>query len=165
MFPPRRENPFRLVGGIEATATPSKPAKRHVVDDAPPAPTSLHLRQRKWVTRDIDAHIKARLTYQESVSWLAAAEAENLSPASIEAAREDTRKFHAEMVEAARNLVVVMPTDLKALCDLTMYLEKHFTALPEEVNGRSLAFYLLHTVRLSLRAVAKYGKHDRDDDE
>ncbi|MGY2906566.1 hypothetical protein [Bradyrhizobium sp. URHC0002] len=132
-------------------------------------PEELGLRDRACVKRGIEAHIEARRTYQAAVSWLAAAEAENLSIASIEAAREDTRKFHAEMVEAARSLIIVMPTDLKALCDLTMYLEKNFTILPTDVvvagdfggvpRVESFAFHLLRTVRLSLRHVAKYGKH------
>jgi hypothetical protein len=61
-------------------------------------------------------------------------------------------------------LLVVMPTDPKALVDLLMYLEKNFSVLPPEIaagasNGESLAFDLLRTVRLSLRQIAKYGKH------
>jgi hypothetical protein len=52
-----------------------------------------------------------------------------------------------------------------ALVDLLLYLEKHFTTLPREVNGRSLAFDLLRTVRLSLRKIAQYGKYEKDDDE
>jgi hypothetical protein len=59
----------------------------------------LCFRHRATVKRDIEAHIEARRTYQAAVSWLAAAEAEHLSIASIEAAREDIRKFHAEMVD------------------------------------------------------------------
>jgi hypothetical protein len=44
------------------------------------------------------------------------------------------------------------------------YLEKNFSVLPPEIacgdsNGQSLAFDLLRTVRLSLRAISKYGKH------
>jgi len=57
-----------------------------------------------------------------------------------------------------------MPTDPKALADLLMYLEKHFSLLPPEINGKSLAFDLLRTMRLSLRHIAKYGKHGRDDE-
>jgi hypothetical protein len=126
------------------------------------------------VKREIDAHIAARCAYQKGVSWIAAAEAEKLPQASIEAAREDLHRLHAEMVEAARSLVVVMPTDLKALCDLTMYLENNFTSLPAEVDtggmrgtmpkSETLAFNLLRTVRLSLRHVARYGKHGKDCD-
>jgi hypothetical protein len=62
-----------------------------------------------------------------------------------------------------------MPTDPKGLVDLLMYIEKNFTSLPAEVvcggdfggmpRVESLAFNLLRTMRLSLRAVAKYGKH------
>jgi hypothetical protein len=57
------------------------------------------------VKRDIDAHIAAPQAYQQAVSWSAAAEAENLPIANIEAAREDLRRLHAEMVEAARMLL------------------------------------------------------------
>ena len=131
----------------------------------------LCFRHRATVKRDIEAHIEARRTYQAAVSWLAAAEAEHLSIASIEAAREDIRKFHAEMVDAARSLVNVLPTDLKALCDLTMYLEKNFTSLPADVviagdfggvpRVESLAFHLLRAVRLSLRHVARYASTGR----
>jgi hypothetical protein len=58
-----------------------------------------------------------------------------------------------------------MPTDPKALVDLLLYLEKNFTAVPQEIirgaggSAQSLAFDLLRTVRLSLREIAKYGKH------
>jgi hypothetical protein len=38
-----------------------------------------------------------------------------------------------------------------------MYLEKNFTFLPQEECGRSLAFDLLHTMRLTMRKVA-YGR-------
>jgi hypothetical protein len=40
-----------------------------------------------------------------------------------------------------------------------LYLEKNFSLLPQECCGRSLAFDLLRTMRLSLRKIAKYGKH------
>ena len=83
--------------------------------------------------QDIKGHILARRTYQQGVAWLIAAKDQNLPSANSEAAREDVRTLHSEMVEAARRLVIVMPTDRKALCDLTMYLETNFTSLPEEV--------------------------------
>ena len=55
-----------------------------------------------------------------------------------------------------------MPTDIKALVDLLVYLGKNIS-VPELAcgasNGQSLAFELLRTVRLSLRATSKYGKH------
>jgi hypothetical protein len=50
-----------------------------------------------------------------------------------------------------------------SVADLLLYLEKHFSLLPTEICGRSLAFDLLRTMRLSLRCVAKYGKYDKDD--
>jgi hypothetical protein len=70
------------------------------------------------------------------------------------------------MTEAARNLLVVLPTSLIALVDLLFYLEKNFSVLPPEIacgasNGQSLALDLLRTVRLSLREIAKYGKSGR----
>ena len=52
-----------------------------------------------------------------------------------------------------------MPSEPRALCDLLLYLEKNFSILPQELCGRSLAFDLLRTLRLSLRSIAKYGKH------
>jgi hypothetical protein len=117
----KRKNPFRLVGGTDATEAPvSKPARPRgrqavaEVDDEPEASQSGGYRDRATVKRDIEAHIAARQAYQHGVSWIAGAEAENLPVANIEAAREDLRMLHAEMVEAARSLVIVMPTDLKA---------------------------------------------------
>ena len=47
------------------------------------------------------------------------------------------------------------PTDIRALVHLLMYLEKKFTILPQEMVGRSLAFDLLRTMRLSLRKIAR----------
>ena len=73
----------------------------------------LGFRDRACVKREIEAHIEARRTYPAAVSWLAAAEAENLSTASIEVAREDTGKFYAEMVEAARRCVWIERRALK----------------------------------------------------
>ena len=67
------------------------------------------------------------------------------------------------MQASARNVLICMPTDPKALVDLLLYLEKNFSVLPQEFlrNGgdESLAFYLLRTVRLSLRPIARYGKY------
>jgi hypothetical protein len=121
-------------------------------------------RSREAVQRDIDAHIHARKVYGQAVAWLAAAEAENLPQANIEAARSETQVLYQEMQEAARHLLISMPTDPKALVDLLMYLEKNFSILPLELTHgasgcQSLAFDLLRTVRLSLRWIAKYGKH------
>jgi hypothetical protein len=67
------------------------------------------------------------------------------------------------MQEAARNLLICMPTDLKGLVDLLLYMEKNFSTLPQEIihagNGsQSLALDLLRTVRLSLRQITKYAK-------
>lgn len=95
---------------------------------------------------------------------MVAAEAENLPQANIEAARSETQVLYQEMQEAARHLLINMPTDPKGLVDLLLYLEKNFSFLPLELpHGQgatqSLAFDLLRTVRLSLRWIAKYAKH------
>lgn len=37
------------------------------------------------------------------------------------------------MSEAARNLLLVMPTDLTVLIDVLLYLERNFSILPTEV--------------------------------
>jgi hypothetical protein len=56
-------------------------------------------------------------------------------------------------------LVICMPTDPKALVDLLMYMERHFSILPQEINGRSLAFFMLH------RFVASRSTESRDRNE
>jgi hypothetical protein len=68
---------------------------------------------------------------------------------------------YREMQEAARHLLICMPTDPKGLVDLLLYLENNFSILPLEISqgrcngdGQSLAFDLLRTVRLSLREIA-----------
>jgi len=124
-------------------------------------------RSRSAVQRDIDAHISARKAYARAVAWEAAAQDEELLPDKIEDARQHTVDAHREMQEAARNLLICMPTDPKGLIDVLMYLEKNFSVLPQEVfsshngGGQSLAFYLLRTVRLSLRqAFKREGPHN-----
>jgi hypothetical protein len=56
---------------------------------------------------------------------------------------------YREMQQAARHLLIRMPTDPKGLVDLSMYLEKNFSVLPQEVihggSGQSLAGDLLRT--------------------
>jgi hypothetical protein len=47
-------------------------------------------RSREAVRRDIEAHVSARKAYSQEVAWLAAAEAEGLPAANIEAARQET---------------------------------------------------------------------------
>jgi hypothetical protein len=168
MFPPRRNNPFRIVGGFETAGSEKPIANRRgrVIDDEPELPPMRNdWRTREGVKKHIAKHVEARAAYAKAVAWTAAAEAQKLPLAQIEQAHLDTFHLYQEMQECARSLVICMPTDPRALVDLLMYLEKHFTTLPQEVNGRSLAFDLLRTVRLSLRAVARYGKYDKDDDE
>jgi hypothetical protein len=50
------------------------------------------------------------------------------------------------MQEAARHLLVCMPTDLKGLVDLLLYMEKNFSVLPQEIThaaGVDQSLYLL----------------------
>jgi hypothetical protein len=104
---------------------------------------------------------------KKAVAWEAAAEAEELPAHRIEEARQNTVTAYREMQEAARSLLICMPTDPKALVDLLLYMEKNFSVLPQEIShgastGHSLAFDLLRTVRLSLREIARYGKYGTD---
>jgi hypothetical protein len=176
MFPPRRDNPFRLVGGTEATVSP--PAKRRgrrpidrEIDDEPEVPTCLvDFRTREGVKAHIDEHIKARDAYAKAAAWKMAAEAQNLPVAQIDQAQNEAWKRYLEMLEAGRRLLIVMPTDPKGLVDLLLYLEKNFTVLPPEITHaagttHSLAFDLLRTMRLSLRPIARYGKYDKSEED
>jgi hypothetical protein len=54
-----------------------------------------------------------------------------------------------------RNLMIVMPTEHRALIDLLLYLEQNFSLLPREINEQSTVLSLLRTMRISLR---RYGK-------
>jgi hypothetical protein len=145
---------------------------------AKPTPTAAEIspgealygpsRSRSAVQANIDAHIKARKDYGRAVAWeMAVLDGEGVR-SQLEDAREHTLKAYEELQEAARHLLICMPTDAKALVDILLYLEKNFSTLPPEMvhganTGQSLAFDLLRTVRLSLRAIAKYGKHDGRD--
>lgn len=155
MFPPRRENPFRLVGGVDVAQESANPSERHY--DDPTEKTAW--RSRDEVEVAIRQHERARKEYARAAAWAAEAEAqEGLPPATVEQARVDAIRAFRELDEAGRMLILSMGTDVKGLIDLLMYMEKHFSVLPQEILGRSLAFYLLKTVRLSLRRIAKYGK-------
>jgi hypothetical protein len=125
-------------------------------DEAP----KLDWRNRENIKADIDRHVAARRAYAKAVAWEIAAEDGNLPPPQIEEAKEQTARAYAEMDWAGRHLLICMPTDPRALVDLPLYLEKHFSVLPQEICGRSLAFELLHIVRLSLRKITKYGKYE-----
>jgi hypothetical protein len=123
----------------------------------------------KWLSREnvqgkIDAHIAARQAYGQALARITAIEDGSLPAAQMADAQLKAFEAYNEMTEAARRLLVVMPTEPKALVDLLFYLEKNFSVLPPEIacgasNGQSLAFDVLRTVRLSLRAISKYGKH------
>jgi hypothetical protein len=89
-----------------------------------------------------------------------------LPAAQIADAQLKAFEAYSEMTEAARRLFVVMPTEPKALVDLLLYLEKNFSILPPEIacgasNGQSLAFDLLRTARLSLRAIRRMANTGR----
>jgi hypothetical protein len=62
------------------------------------------------------------------------------------------------MMEAGRHLILAGPAEPKAMIDWCLYMEKHFSLLPQELMGQSLSLHLLKIVRLSLRKIAKYGK-------
>jgi hypothetical protein len=119
-------------------------------------------RSRAAVQLDIDAHVKARRAYGKAVAWEAAAQAEELPAYRIEEARCLTAMAYREMQEAARHLLICMPTDPKGLVDLLMYLEKNFSVLPQEISqgagaNQSLAFDLLRTpiMKRRRRSVSK----------
>jgi hypothetical protein len=123
----------------------------------------LSRRDREAVQSDIDRHLASRQAYGQALARVTAIEDGHLPEAQMADAQLKAFEAYSEMTEAARRLLVVMPTDPKALVDLLMYLEKNFSVLPPEIatgasNGQSLAFDLLRTVRLSLRDIAKYGK-------
>jgi hypothetical protein len=118
-------------------------------------------RSRSAVQADIDAHVKARKAYGKAVAWEAACREEDAVEYQREEARELTERRYQEMKDAARHLLICMPTDPKGLVDLLQYLEHNFSVLPEEMrscrgsnSSESLAFNLLRTVRLSLREIA-----------
>jgi hypothetical protein len=122
------------------------------------APPKVYWRSRKHVGADIDQHIAARDAYGKAVAWEAAAESQNLPPAQIEEAREQTVKAFQKMQYRARSLLIVMPTDRRALVDLLLYLEQNFTILPQEMTKHSVTFEILRTVRLSLRRMEDDGQ-------
>jgi hypothetical protein len=134
----------------------TNPASSEPQEDA--ANSRADWRSRERIREDIDLHIAAREVYGKAVAWEVAAESQNLPPAQIEEARQRTAQAFEEMQYRGIALVTVMPTEHKALVDLLLYLEKNFSVLPQELHGRSLAFDLLKTMRLSLRRHAGYGK-------
>jgi hypothetical protein len=88
-----------------------------------------------------------------------------LPAAQIADAQLKAFEAYSEMTEAARRLLIVMPTEPTAPVDLLFYLEKNFSVLPPEIacasNGQSLAFDLLRTARLSLRAIRRMANMGR----
>jgi hypothetical protein len=123
-------------------------------------PSKVHWRTREHIRDDIAVHEAARVAYAKAVAWEAAAESENLPPAQIEEARQRTAEAFNEMQYRGHALLIVMPTEERALVDLLLYLERNFSVLPQELHGRSLALDLLKTMRLSLRKRTKYGKYE-----
>jgi hypothetical protein len=157
------ENIITFPGSSERKPTVAEPAP--TASEVAPGETRYGpSRSRSAVQADIDAHVKARKAYGKAVAWEAAAQAEELPAYRIEEARCNTAMAYREMQDAARNLLICMPTDPKGLVDLSLYLEKNFSVLPQEIThgagtSQSLAFDLLRTVRLSLREIAKYSKY------
>jgi len=116
-------------------------------------------RARSAVQADIDAHIRARKAYGKAVAWEAACRDGDAVEYQREEEREHTEHAYREMKDAARHLLICMPTDPKGLVDLLLYLEQNFSVLPDEITSgshksESLAFNLLRTVRLSLREIS-----------
>ena len=133
------------------------------MDSPVPPARPRHIRDREDVIGRIDDHREAVIAYSRAMAWEAAAESQNLPPVQIEEARQRTAEAFNKMRDGARMLFIIEPTDLRALVDLLMYLEKNFSTLPATITHggsceQSIAFSLLRTMRLSLRAVAKYGK-------
>lgn len=64
---------------------------------------------------DINRHVAARRAYGEALARVTAIEDRNLPTAQIADAHLKAYEAYTEMTEAARMLLVVMPTDLKAL--------------------------------------------------
>jgi hypothetical protein len=93
-------------------------------------PKKVHWRTCEHIREDIEMHIAAREAYGKAVAWEVAAESENLPPAQVEEARKRTAEAFEEMRYRGRQLVIVMPTDRRALVDLLLYLEENFSVLP-----------------------------------
>jgi hypothetical protein len=139
----------------------SPPARRPANPVAEPTPGETLYgpsRSRSAVQADIDAHISARKAYGKAVAWEAACRDGDAVEYQREEAREHTERTYREMKDAARHLLICMPTDPKGLVDLLLYLEQNFSVLPDEITSgshksESLAFHLLRAVRLSLREI------------
>lgn len=159
---------FKLVGGTDVGPAPPKLKRRAFLKDIPAHETIKEfeertdgdegMRNRERARVDIKEFEGAKNAYAEAVAWQATAEAENLPAGQIEDARARAVRAFKEMEFRGHMLLVDMPTDLHGLIDLMMYMEKNFSLLPQELNGKSLALTLLKTVRLSLRHVAANGK-------
>lgn len=81
----------------------------------------LACRDREAVQSDIDRHVAARRAYEQALARVTAIEDGNLPTAQIAEAHLKAFVAYTEMTEAARNVLVVMPTDLKALVDPLLY--------------------------------------------
>lgn len=105
----------------------------------------LASRDRAAVQHDMDRHVAARRAYKQALARATLLEEQNLPAAQIGQAHEQALEAYTETTEAARAPLVVMPTDVRALVDLLLYLEKNFSLLPPDIasgasNGQSLAF-------------------------
>ncbi len=154
MFPPGRDNPFRLVGGVDLAQERTAPTEQHYDDPS----EKISRRSRDDIQRAIHEHEVAREIYGRAASWAALAEHQDMPQAQIEQARSAALAAYHEMKHKATMLIFSMEADPRGLVDLLLYLEKNFSILPQEINGRSLSYFLLRSMRLSLRRVARYGK-------
>lgn len=125
MFPPRRDNPLRLVGGIDVTE--QKIAPRHQQEEAEPR---CDYGTQEDLRRYIKRFEEARARYYQALAWTAAAEAGEIPGADVEAAKQDNVLHHTDMTEAGRLLILIGPTDPKAMIDWCLYMEKNFSLLP-----------------------------------
>jgi hypothetical protein len=152
------DNIVTFPGSSERKPTAAKYAPR-AAESSPGEPLHGPSRSRSAVQADIDARTRARKAHGKAVAWEAACRDGDAVQYQLEEAREHTEHAYREMKDAARHLLICMPTDPKGLVDLLLHLEQNFSVLPNEITSgshksESLAFNLLRTVRLSLRGIS-----------
>jgi len=103
---------------ITFPGSPERKPAAGVVESTPVQTEFGSGRSRKAVQVDIDAHVKARKAYGKAVAWALATEAGEAEAYQIEEARQNTAMAYREMQDAARNLLICMPTDPKGACRL-----------------------------------------------
>jgi hypothetical protein len=120
-------------------------------DTVDPSTRGRGVRDPQDVAERIEDHREAVFAYSRAVAWEAAAADLNL-PSKLEEARQRTAEASNKMHHQAWRLFIIAPTDLRALVDLLMYLEKNFSTLPATIthggsSEQSIAFSLLRTMR------------------